>query len=195
MFKQHIGKVIFSTCAMLLVASAQVQAVDVAAANGVLAKVGVMVVQAKASLAEAAGTGNVAATAEAAKRAMAVDSAMAEAQVASDAVEAAAKNGDEAAAKAAENALAVAYQKAVDALNGTIPVVAEKTDHEKWIEAQTNTGGGPGASYDPPNIYNKPWHTQGLSQFYQSVWGTFQRSTGGSGSGGFGFGDSDATPE
>jgi hypothetical protein len=194
MMKQQVGKIILSACAIVLIASVQVHAVaDMAAASATLSEVDVMVVQAKTRLAEATNDLNVEATAEAANRSIAVDAARAEAAKAYSDLKKAVDDGDEAAATTATEELAAARQKAFDALNGVVAPVVELTEQQKWIKKQTNTGGGPGYSYDSPNIYNQLSQTQGLSQFYQAVWGVFQSSTGNSGGGGIGFDDKDAT--
>ena len=175
----------------------QVHAADMAGASGVLAEVSVMAVQAKAGLASAANSGDVNAISDAANRADAVDAAVGEAQSAYAAMERAAAGGDEDAAAAAADDLDAARQKAADALKGAIPEVVPKSAKEEWKESTTNTGGGPGSAYDPPNIYDTPWQTQGLRSLYTSLFGNFWSASGQSFSN---FGpsperDRDATPE
>ncbi len=178
---------------VVMTALTQVHAADMAAASGVLAEVAVIAVQAKAGLASAANTGDVNAIAEASRRADAVDAALAEAQNAFAAMERAANGGDEDAAASAADDLEAARQKAGDALQGAIPEVSPKIAQEIWKESKTNTGGGPGGAYEPPNIYDVPWQTQGLRSLYTSLFGSFWTASGG---GSIGEGaDTDATPE
>ena len=79
----------------------------------------------------------------------------------------------------------------MDALNGVIPEALAESAHNEWKESQKNTGGGPGRAYDPPNIYDNTWDTEGMSSFYQGLWGNFWSSGRTSGH----RGDKDATPE
>ena len=97
------------------------------------------------------------------------------------------------AAAAAEEDLAVAKQKAEDALTGAVPAPSKETKREAWKDSQANTGGGPGRAYDPPNIYDRPWHSQGLSHFYQAIFNNAWSASAHGGS--HVFGDRDATPE
>lgn len=190
MKKNQINIIAFTIFTVFLTATGQVRA-DLAAASGTLADVAVMAVQAMANLASAASGGDVDAITEAAKRAAAVDAAMAEAQEAYSALERAVAGNDQDAAAAMNDDLDAAHQKALDALNGVIPEPTPQSEHAKWVEGQKNTGGGPGRSYDPPNIYDRPWDTQGLRNFYQGLFGAFWESQGNRGR----FGDRDATPE
>ncbi len=171
----------------------QVQAADMAAASGILANVAVLSVQSKADLAAAASSGDVAAINEAAKRADAVDSAMVDAQAAYAEMERATADGDDDVAAAASDDLEAALQRANDALNGAIPDAEPKSAQEAWKESQTNTGGGPSRAYDPPNIYDVPWQTQGLRSLYSSLFGAFWTSSSQGGS--LDAGEGDATPE
>ncbi len=169
----------------------QVHAADMAAASGVLAEVSVMAVQAKAGLADAANSGDVKAIADAVSRADAVDSAVADARDAYAAMERAAAGGDEDAAAAAADSLEAARQKASDALKGIVPEAVQKTAKEVWKDSTSNTGGGPGNAYDPPNIYDVPWQTQGMRSLYTSLFGNFWSASGQTSPGN----DFDATPE
>ena len=169
----------------------QVRAADMAGASGVLAEVSVMAVQAKAGLAGAANSGDVKAISDAVNRADAVDAAVADARSAYAAMERAAAGGDEDAAAAAADALEAARQAASDALNGIVPEAVQKTAKEVWKESTTNTGGGPGNAYDPPNIYDVPWQTQGMRSLYTSLFGNFWSASGQISAGN----DYDATPE
>lgn len=193
MKKQQLGRMMVGAVALVLMASSPVRAADLADASGTLAKVAVMAVQAKANLALAASGGDVNAIADAVKRADAVDAAMAEAQEAFSALERAVAGNDEDAAAAVSDDLDAARQKAFDALNGAVPEASPQSEHAKWVEGQKNTGGGPGRAYDPPNIYGRPWDTQGLRHFYEGLFGGFWSASGHGG--GRGCGDFDATPE
>ena len=183
----------FSAIVVAMTAFTQVQAVDMAAARGILAEVGVMAVQAKANLAAAASSGDINAISDAAKRADAVDAAMAEAQEAFTAAERSTAGGDEDAAAANVSDLEAARQKAEDALNGAVPEPTPMSAQQQWKESQKNTGGGPGRAFDPPNMEDVPWQSQGLRAFYQNLFGSFWNASGFGG--GRGFGDRDATPE
>ncbi len=178
-----------------VVSICQVHAADLATASGTLAEVSVLAVQAKADLASAAISGDVNAIADAVKRADAVDAAVADAQAAYSALERALASGDLDAAAAAAEDLAAAKQKADDALNGAVPEPTPKSAKEVWKEGQTNTGGGPGRAYDPPNIYDVPWQTAGLRSMYSSMFSTVFTASGGSSANSNSYGDSDATPE
>jgi hypothetical protein len=181
--------------ALIVIPSAE--AANIAAASGMLADIGAIVVQAKQNLAIAAGTGNVDAIAEASTRADATDKAMAEAMDAFAALERADIGGDDDAAESAMEDVASALRNATEALSGAIPEPTTTSERAAWKESQTNTGGGPGGAYDPPNIYNVPWHSQNLQAFYQSAFSqVWSSSSFGSGRGvGDRFLDSDATPQ
>jgi hypothetical protein len=182
MKNNQLNKMGLLVCAVVFSITASVQAADLAKASGTVAGVAVKVAEANTQLAEAASGGDLAAIAEAQKRANGVDAAM------SDAVEAytALEGGDESASEALNEAL----QQATDALNGVISEESKQSKHAKWKKGQENTGGGPGHAYDPPNIYDVPWETAGLRSFYQGLFGNLW------GSSSFGGGrDRDATPE
>lgn len=162
-------------------------AADRAAAAADLAEISVISVQSKGNLAGDALGGDIDAIAESGKRSDAVDAAVAEGQQAHSAIERAVSGGDVDAADSAAEDLKAALQKAKDALDGVIPET-KGDKHAEWKDSQTNTGSGPGRAYDPPNIYNRPWETQGMQNFYQGLWGSVWAS-------GRGTGDRDATPE
>ena len=165
-------------------------AADVAEASGVMADLESLVVQAKASLANAALGGDVDAIAEANKRSAAIDAAVAAGNEALSAMEAAVANGDEDAAKMAENDLAAALGQAKNALGGVLPATAAASP-KKSSEAKSNDDEEKDG--DPPNIYDVPWKSQGIRAYYQSLFGAFHDASGfGQGKG---FGDQDATPE
>lgn len=155
-------------------------------ASADLAAIAALSVQAKANLAMAALGGDLNAIAEASKRSDAVDAAMAQAQEAYSALEAAMESGDAAAQQAAMDTIVASKQKATDALNGVIPE-SMINEISEW-KANTGTGGGPGYPYDAPNIYDQPWQTVGMRNFYANQFGSFWAS-------GRETGDTDATPE
>lgn len=180
--------IIGSSCALAgLMVSTSMAAVDPAAAAGNLAEIGSISVSAKANLSEAASGGDVDAIAEAGKRSDAVDAAMAQAQEAYSEMERALANGDEDTAKSAADDLMSSLEKAADALNGVIPEEVVNAVKE-WKESKKNTGGGPGRPYDPPNMYDVPWNSQVMRNFYQNQFGNAWQS-------GVSPADRDATPE
>ena len=174
-------------CAAVALSAVGAYAVDQAAVAADLAGTAVVVVQSKAGLADAASGGNIDAIAEAAKQSDAIDAAMAEGQDAYAAMERAIESGDEDAAQAAADDVKSSLAKAIDAANGVIP--EEVVDAVKqWKESATNTGGGPGKPYDPPNMYDVAWDSAGMQSFYQNHFGNVWSS-------GRTPGDKDATPE
>ncbi|MDF7826054.1 hypothetical protein P4B35_18635 [Pontiellaceae bacterium B12227] len=180
--------IIGSTCTIAgLMVSTSMAAVDPATAAGNLAEIGSISVQAKANLSEAANGGNVDDIAEAGKRSDAVDAAMAQAQEAFSEMERALANGDEDTAKSAADDLMASLEKAADALNGVIPEEVVNAVKE-WKESKKNTGGGAGRPYDPPNMYDVPWNSRLMRNFYQNHFGNNWSS-------GVTPGDRDATPE
>ncbi len=194
--QQFIKKVTLISIVTIMTTLLQAQAVNMAEASGTLAGIAVMAVQAKANLANAASSGDIDAIADAIKRADAVDSAMASAQEAYSKMERASAGNDEDAATAAADDLEVARQNAFDALNGEVPEPTPQSKHDQWKEGQKNTGGGPGRAYDPPNIYDVPWQTEGLRGFYQGLFGNFWgASSHGGGHQYHGGHEYDATPE
>ena len=68
-------------------------------------------------------------------------------------------------------------------------VVAPVTS--SFVGSTSNTGGGPAAPYDPPNIYDVPWQTAGVRSTSQSLFGSLWSSGRTDG----GTGERDATPE
>lgn len=164
--------IISSACTVAgLMVSTAMAVVDPAAAAGNLAEIGSISVQAKANLSEAANDGNVDGIAEAGKRSDAVDAAMAQAQEAFSAMERALANGDEDTAKSAADDLMSSLEKAADALNGVIPEEVVNAVKE-WKESKKNTGGGAGRPYDPPNMYDVPWNSATMRNFYQNQFST-----------------------
>ncbi len=179
----------WTTSMLMLTLSAN--AVDQASSAADLAELAALSVQSKANLSGAALGGDIDAIADASMRSDAVDAAMAQAQEAHTAMERALANGDEDAAQSAVEDLQASKQNALDALNGVIPDALAQKAQDIWKESQKNTRGGPGKPYDAPNIYNNVWDTEGMSSFYQSLWGNFWASGRTSGH----RGDKDATPE
>jgi hypothetical protein len=162
-------------------------AVDQAVAAGQLAEISSISVVSKANLSSAALGGNVDAIAEASKRSDAVDASMAQASEAYAAIEVAVRNGDEDAAQSAADVLSAALGKAKDALNGAIPEQVANVV-KQWKESKKNTGGGPGRPFDPPDMYNIPWNSATMQNFYQSQFGNFWAA-------GTDPSDNEATPE
>lgn len=183
--QNYISSILFLAAAISLSCISNASAQADASAD--LAAIGTLSVQAKANLAIAALGGDVNAIAEASKRSDAVDAAMAQAQEAFSALEAAIASSDAAAVQAATDTIAASKQKATDALNGVIPE-SMVNEIAEWRASNPNTGGGPGDPYDPPNMFDKPWQTVGMRNFYASQFGSFWAS-------GRGTGDTDATPE
>lgn len=190
---QFIKKTGLFAVVALMATLVQVQAVDEAAAAGTLGDVAKMVTQANGNLAKAASSRDLEAIKEAVLRADAVNTAQAEAKEAYAAMEKAIADGDEEAAAAAVEDLNAAWQKAYDALNGPVPEPRSQSAYEEWKEGMENTGGGPGRAYDPENIYDVLWETQGSRHFYQSLFGNLWSASSQGGSDPFG--DRDATPE
>lgn len=181
--KITMSSILFAASLLALPASA----VDQAAAAADLAGIAAISVQSKANLSEAALGGDVDAIAEAGKRSDAVDASMAQAQEAYSEVERFSASGDEDAAQSAMDDLAAALEKAKDALEGVIP--EEVVDAVKeWKNSKKNTGGGPGRPFDPPNMYDIPWHSQTMRDHMTEHWNNFWSS-------GCNPHDKDATPE
>jgi hypothetical protein len=92
-------------------------------------------------------------------------------------------NGDTEAADAAEAKLAEALLQARNALLGIFPVTV----------AAAEPGDDGEKDYDPPNIYDVPWKSQGIRAYYESLYGSFNDASAFGGQ--RGFGDRDATQE
>lgn len=180
-----LAKITLSTiCLTGMLCATMASAVDQAAAAGDLANVSAIAVQAKADLAAAALAGDVDAIAEAGKRADAVDLAVAQAAAAYATLETELANGNEDAAQSAADDLKAAVQNATDAVGGNIQDMPEPTTPAR---GKTSVG-GPGRPFDPPNMYDVPWNSQGMRDFYQSSFGNFWMS-------GVNPSDKEATPE
>lgn len=161
-----------SICLIGIFCATTASAVDQAAAAGDLASISAISVQAKANLAEAALGGDVDAIAEAGKRSDAVDNAAAQAAAAYATLESELASGNEDAAQSAFDDLKAALENAMDALQGVIPdggIPGPKN-------SKRNSAGGPGRPYDPPNMYDVPWNSQAMRDFYQSHFGNFWMS-------------------
>lgn len=166
-------------------------AVNAAEAAGVLADLEALVVQAKATLANAALGGDVDAIAEANKRSGAIDGAVGAGRDALAAMEQAIAAGDADAAEAAEDALAAALGQARDALSGVLPETAAASPKKKpkKVKSDEDEEDEEGS----PNIYDVPWKSQGIRAYYEELFGTWEDASGfGQGKG---FGDRDPTPE
>jgi hypothetical protein len=171
MKKHHFNATSLIVLAATLSVFTASYAADLADASGALSDIASMSVQSKATLAEAALSGDVDAIAEAVKRSDAVDAAMGEGmQAYSEAERANAANDADAADSAIED-LEAARTKAQDALNGVVTEPTAQSIHDLWKKSQENAGGGPRRAYDPPNIYDVPWQTAGLRQLYQDLFG------------------------
>ena len=178
-------------CVAVLIASMQICVADMAEASASLASVSVVSTQANMELAKAAISGDVKMISDAQKRVAAVDSATREAQEAYAAMERAVANGDGASAADAADDLEAACQKADDALNGAVPEPSAESLNEQWKESTTNTGGGPGQAYDPPNIYHVPWQSAGIQSLYSSLFSSVFSASGGTSANSNSLGDSD----
>jgi hypothetical protein len=192
MKKHFLKKTVLVALLAIGTTLSQVRAADMVAAAGILANIESMVVQAKANLALAASSGDVAAISEASKRADAVDAASAEANQMFAALEGAADDSQAAKAMAG---LEAAQTKADQALNGAVPEPTPKSKKEAWKESTSNTGGSPDGGFNPPNIYDVPWQSAGMRNVSAGMFSSVYGSTGGSSSSSKGFGDGDATPE
>ncbi len=158
----------FSTLilAALVAGTLNVHAVDSAAAAGDLAEISMMSVLSKAALSEASLTGDVDAIAEAGKRSDAVDAALAQAQDAYAAMERALENNDEDAAASAVDELKSSLSKAVDALSGVIP--DEIMQAVQQMRNNRRNSGARGRQGGPVNVYNVPWNSKRMRDFYQN---------------------------
>lgn len=183
-----LAKITLSTiCLTGMLCATMASAVDQAAAAGDLANIEAISVQAKADLAAAALAGDVDAIAEAGKRADAIDGAVAQAAAAYATLETELANGNEDAAQSAADDLKAAVQNAMDALKGVIPQdVMDAAKKQK--QSRKTSAGGPGRPFDPPNMYDVPWNSQGMRDFYQSSFGNLWMS-------GVNPSDKEATPE
>ena len=138
-------------CLATVFAATQASAVvDKAASVGKLADLGAVVTQAHKALAEATEGGDAIAVADAKKRAEAAEAAMAAGKVAYGALMAALEIGDEAAAEAAAESLASALEAGINALAGVFPQ-----------EEQGGALGEPEKEGKVPNIFRKPWESDG----------------------------------
>lgn len=176
-----------SICLIGMCYATTASAVDQAAAAADLADISAISVQAKASLAEAALSGDVDAIAEAEKRSDAIDGAAAQATAAYATLESELASGNEDAAQSAADDLKAAVENARDAIQGIISQdMANAGDKAK--NSKKNSVGGPGRPYDPPNMYDIPWNSAGMRAFYQSNFGNFWQA-------GVSPTDKEATPE
>lgn len=149
-------------------------AADPAVAAGDLAEIASLSVQSKSALTDAALAGDVDAIAEAGKRSDAVDAAMAQAQEAFLAMERAMENGDQDVADSAAEDLKASLESAVDAFNGVIPEEVQQAI-DQWKNDRKNTG-TKGRPYDPVNVYDVPWDSASMRDFYQNQFANFWES-------------------
>jgi hypothetical protein len=178
------NKVAVVAFAAVLAACVSVQAADVAGGLEKLSEISAKVTEAKAKLAEAANKGDVMGAAEAARRAQAADTAMAEAMAAFSAFERALAAGNNDAAAAALENLRAAGQKVVGALSGPVPEEGAGDEEPKKEEPKEEKDD----SWDPPNTGENLTDTEGLRSLFDDLFKDFWNATGG-------IGDSDATPE
>ncbi len=177
---------IFAASMVCAFCAAESLAAVPADAAGDLAAIATISVQAKANLSNAALGGNVDEITEAGKRSDAVDAAMAQGQDAYLSMERADQNGDQDAVASASEDLKSSLAKAVNALNGVIPdEIAQAVARQK--KAPKNTG-VKGRSYDVPNVYDVPWNSDRMRDFYQNHFANFWDS-------GIRPQDSETTPE
>lgn len=192
MKKQRYRNVGLFICVAVLIASAQICVADMAEASASLASVSVISTQANMALAKASISGDIKGLSDAQKRVNAVNSAVKEAEEAYAAMDRAVANADPVAEADAADDLEAARQKADDALNDDeVPKPSSKSVKEQWKESTSNTGGGPGKGYDPPNIYHVPWQSAGLQSLYSSLFSSVFTAGGGT----FSNSDTQATPE
>ncbi len=149
-------------------------AADPAVAAGDLAEIASLSVQAKSALTDAALAGDVDAIAEAGKRSDAVDAAMAQAQEAFLAMERAIESGEQDVADSAAEELKAALENAVDALGGVIPEEVQQAI-EDWKSDRKNAG-AKGRPDDPVNVYEVPWDSARMKDFYQNNFANFWES-------------------
>ncbi|QBG47551.1 hypothetical protein EGM51_09155 [Verrucomicrobia bacterium S94] len=185
---KKLSKIMLVTVGLGLT-SLTASAVDPAGAASDLSEIAKISVDAKAALAEAASSGNAELVAEAGERSDAVDAAMAMALDAYSAMEKAVESGDEDAAQSAVDDIADALQKAKDAINGVIALDVKEAVKDRTEAANANTGGSAWGAYDPPNVYDVPWDSARVRNFYQRQFGNLWASLGNTPR------DSEATPE
>jgi len=156
---------------------------EVAEAAAVMSDLQSLVVQAKANESKVALGGDTDSIAEFYKQSAAVDDAVTAGNEAVAVMNLAMANEDDEAFEAGKADLAEALEQARNALLGIFPVTV----------ATAEPGDDGEKDYDPPNIYEVPWKSQGIRAYYESLFGTFNdaRSFGGE----RGFGDRQATPE
>ena len=154
MKNKPLCKISLIACVAIFSTLTQVNAVNMAGASGTLSEVAVNVVEAKANLAAAAGSGDVAAASEAAKRSANVDDAMNKANQAYADLQKAVDANDVDAAAAAAADLAAAKQSSTDALMGK---GAEASAEGQAAVAKKSDDSN--KEYAVPNIRQNPWAT------------------------------------
>jgi len=150
--------------------STQSFAVNVAESTSVLADLQALAVKAQMMITDGASDKDLDAIAEGQKRSAAIDEAIDAGVAALAAMEQAVAVGDEAAAQAAEDALAKALSDAKDAFSGILPeqVATEEEDSDTDSE-ETEEG--------LPNIYDKPWESDGMRAYYESLFNVFNEGS------------------
>lgn len=185
--KKNMKSKIFSLVLLSgMICLVQANAASMADASAVMADIDALAVQAHANVAQAAASGDTAATEEAMKRSDAINFLVNNAQAALAQVEAALENGNEAAADEAMEDLDGTYEMSLNALQGIIPEnLASGTSED--------SGGAPGDPANPPNINDVPWQTDGMRSYYDGLFNQFWSAS--AFGGGEDFGEADATPE
>jgi hypothetical protein len=179
--QSFVKKVVLGLASVVVTVAVVFAAVDMPVASGLVSDVSVMAVQAKASLAKAASSGDIQAITTATKISELIDNALAEAEAAYAAIEKAVAAGDQkAAAKAAEK-LAKSVEVAKAAKTGELPKATKKPDDNQSVGA---------GAYDVPNIYEVPWQSAGLRSIYSALFNEVLVASGGS----MEFIEGDATP-
>jgi len=149
--------------------STQSFAVDVAEATSVLADLQALAVKAQKIITDGAVAKDLDAIAEGQKRSAAIDEAINAGLEALADMEQAVAVGDEAAAQAAEDALAAALSQAKDALSGILPEETAAAEEEAVDEPEAEEG--------LPNTYDKPWQSEGIRAYYQSLFNSFNEAS------------------
>lgn len=180
----HVKTILSSICLIGVFCATTASAVDQAAAAADLAAVSAISVQANENLSTNALSGDVDGIADAGKRCDAIDNAAAQAAEAYARMESELASGNEDAAQSAYDDLKTALENAKDALQGII----QESVKPGPDDGKKNSAGGPGRPYDPPNMYDVPWNSQNMRDFYQSHFGNFWMS-------GIAPRDQEATPE
>ena len=181
----HVKTILSSICLIGVFCATTASAVDQAAAAANLAAVSAISVQANANLSTNALSGDVDGIADWGDRCDALDAVAAQAAEAYARIESELASGNEDEAQSAYDDLKTALENAKNAFGGIIPPINPVDPKD---DGKKNSAGGPGRPYDPPNMYDVPWNSQNMRDFYQSHFGNFWMS-------GIAPRDQEATPE